>query len=222
MWSRILLVQQVCLAVGSALLILAMLGYVSSSYLLPRSVVVVGSMAVVVLVPAWRMFYWKFGILVFGRERVLLVGNSPLLCKAATEVVKRPQLGYSILGYLSEGQPVDFPVSCLGVVRDLTAITKSQRPSRLIIGMSEPYDSLASAELLELRFAGIAVEDVADFYEAVAQRVFIGDVQIQPLIFSAELHPSQRALAIQNVYSFSIALIGLCSFLPLMLVIALA
>jgi exopolysaccharide biosynthesis polyprenyl glycosylphosphotransferase len=222
LWSRILLVQQVCLAVGSALLILAMLGYVSSDYLLPRSVVVFGSLTVVIVVPAWRMFFWKFGILVFARERVLLAGNSPLLAKAAKEVLTRPQLGYSILGYLREGEPVDFPVSCLGMIRDLSSISKSKKPARLVIGTLEPHDALMSAELLELRFAGIAVDDVADFYEAVAQRVFIGDVQIPSLTFTAELYPSQHALAIQNVYSFLIALIGLCSFLPLMLIIALA
>src|SRR5690348_2137226 len=74
--SRILLVQEVCLAVGSALLFMAALGYISPEYLLPRWLMVLGSLGVVILVPLWRIFYWKYGLLALSKERVLLLGNS--------------------------------------------------------------------------------------------------------------------------------------------------
>ena len=49
--SRIMLVQQVCLSVGAALLLMAMLGYIRIEWILPRWLMVIGSALVIVLVP---------------------------------------------------------------------------------------------------------------------------------------------------------------------------
>ena len=107
--SRILLVQEVCLAVGSALLFMAALGYISTDYLLPRWLMVVGSFGVVVLVPLWRIFYWKYGLIALSKERVLLLGNSSMLAETTRHLLWKTHLGYHILGYLSEEDRSSFP-----------------------------------------------------------------------------------------------------------------
>jgi exopolysaccharide biosynthesis polyprenyl glycosylphosphotransferase len=221
-YSRILLVQEVCLAVGSALLFMALLGYLSADYLLPRWLMIAGSFLVIVLVPLWRTFYWKYGILALGKERVVLLGNSTMLAEAARHLIEKPHLGYNILGYLCEEQPVDFPVECLGCVSDLQAICETLKPTRIVVGMAEHEGKLPPNQLLNIRFSGIAIEDAADAYEMAAKRVFTSEIPSTELVFTSEGRPRQSALAFQSLYSFVFALAGLICALPAMLVLALA
>jgi exopolysaccharide biosynthesis polyprenyl glycosylphosphotransferase len=76
-------------------------------------------------------------------------------------------------------------------------------------------------ELLDIRFGGIVIEDAADTYETALRRVCSRKIQPSQLIFSSALSPRSHALAIQNVYSLSIAVLGLVCLAPLMLLTAL-
>jgi sugar transferase (PEP-CTERM system associated) len=218
--SRILLVQEVCLAVGSALLFTALLGYISADYLLPRWLMVLGSCAVIIAVPSWRIFYWKYGLLALSKERVLLLGNSSMLAETTRHLLSKPQLGYNLLGYLCEEEPVKFPVPCVGSVSEVKQICDQLKPTRIVVGMAERRGRLPMSQLLEIRFSGIIIEDAADTYELAAQRVFSSKIQPSQLIFTSELGPRQGALIVQSIYSFLIAAVGLVAALPLMLVVA--
>jgi sugar transferase (PEP-CTERM system associated) len=220
--SRILLVQEVCLAVGSALLFMALLGYISAEYLLPRWLMVLGSFAVIVLVPLWRIFYWKYGLMALSKERVLLLGNSVMLAETTRHLLWKSHLGYNILGYLSEDGPVDFPVPCLGRVDEVKKICDELKPTRIVVGMAERRNRLPMTQLLDIRFSGVVIEDAADTYEMAAQRVFSSKIQPSQLIFTSELGPRQSALAVQSVYSFVLGVVGLVGALPVMLVVAVA
>jgi sugar transferase (PEP-CTERM system associated) len=220
--SRILLVQEVCLAVGSALLFMAALGYVSTDYLLPRWLMVFGSFGVVVLVPLWRIFYWKYGLMALSKERVLLLGNSSMLAETTRHLLWKTHLGYQILGYLSEEEPVDFPVPCLGRVSDVKKICDELRPTRIVVGMAERRNRLPMTQLLEIRFSGVVIEDAADTYEMAAQRVFSSKIQPSQLIFTSELGPRPSAIAVQGIYSFIAGVVGFVCSSPVMLVVAVA
>ncbi len=220
--SRILLIQEVCLSVGAALLLMGLLGYVNRDYLLPRGLMMGGSFAVILCLPAWRIVYWKYVIRALRHERVLLLGNSNILAETARHILQRPQLGYRIVGYLSERGPVDFPVRCLGSISALAQIFEEYRPTRIIIGLAESRSHLPVEDLFVIRFAGVVVEDAADAYERAAQRVFTGKIRPSQLIFTAELGPRQRALAMQTVYSVLFGVCGLIGALPIMAAVALA
>ena len=220
--SRILLVQEVCLSVGAALLLMAALGYVNRDYLLPRGLMVAGSFAVILCVPAWRIVYWKYVIRALRHERVLLLGSSSILAETARHILRRPQLGYHVVGYLSERAPAEFPVRCLGSISDLAQIFEEYRPTRIIVGMAENLGRLPMEELLALRFAGVVIEDAADAYEMAAQRVCTGKIKPSQLVFTTELGPGQKALATQSIYSVLFGLCGLLCTLPIMAVVALA
>ncbi len=200
--SRLTLVQEVCLSVGSALLFMALLGYINPELLLPRWLMVTGSFAVILLVPAWRIFYWRYVILALRRERVLLLGNSAVFAETTEHVRARPELGYNILGYLCEDQPVDFPAPCLGRVADIRQICAEYKPTRIVVGMAERRNRLPMPELLEIRFSGVVIEDAVDMYEVAARRVCSSKIQPSQLIFTSELGPRQSAIAIQKFYSF--------------------
>lgn len=220
--SRITLVQQVCTAVGGSMLALAFLGYLDSDWVMPRGLMIVGSGLAVILVPLWRIFYARFVVNALQTDRLLLLGNSSILAESATHVLRRPELGYTILGYLCEVEPVDFPVPCLGKVSDLRLIEALLKPTRIVVGMEERRGRMPVQDLLEIRFSGTMIEDAADMYEAATRRVCTGKIQPSQLIFTSELGPRRSALAFHGLYSFVLGLVGLVATLPLMLLVAIA
>ena len=220
--SRLALFQQVCMSVGCALLLMAFLGYLNPDLLLPRWLVVMASLGAIILLPSWRLVYWRYVVVALRSERVLLLGNADILSEIARHIEERPQFGYKLLGYLYEERPVEFPVKCLGPITDLRKVYEEVKPTRIVVGMAERRNRLPVQDLLEIRFAGVIIEDAADTYEMAMRRVCGGKIQPSQLIFTSQLGPRPRALALQSVYSLLVALIGLVLFSPLMLATALA
>jgi sugar transferase (PEP-CTERM system associated) len=220
--SRILLVQQVCLAVGSALLLTAFIGYLQPDMLLGRWLMIAGSLGVVVILPLWRIVFWKYVIVAMRYERVLLLGNSSILAEVISEVLARPEFGYSIVGYVCEEEPCDFPVPCLGTLSDVRQVCEQHKPTRIVVGMAERRNRLPVQDLLEIRFTGVMIEDAADTYEMAMRRVCSRKIQPSQLIFSSVLGPRAQAIALQNFYSLLIGGVGLVLGLPFMLFTAIA
>ncbi|HEX7360442.1 MAG TPA: sugar transferase [Bryobacteraceae bacterium] len=218
--SRLLLVQQVCLAVGCGLLVMAVLGYLRPELLLGRWLLCVGSLEVIVVLPLWRTFYWRYIIGGLGSERVLLLGNSSILGEVIAHIDQHPEFGYTLLGYLCEGSPCTFPIPCLGTVDEVREVTKEYRATRIVVGMAERRNRLPVQQLLDIRFTGIMIEDVADTYEIAMRRVCSRQIQPSQLIFSSALGPRTHAIALQNFYSFLAAAAGLVAGSPLMLLTA--
>ncbi|MBV9266604.1 MAG: hypothetical protein JO061_10595, partial [Acidobacteriaceae bacterium] len=98
--SRILLVQQVCLSVGAALLLMAFLGYLRPELLLGRWLMIAGSFGVILVLPLWRLVYWKYIVLAFRSERVLLLGSSSILGEVEKTQLDVPEFGYTNMRYL--------------------------------------------------------------------------------------------------------------------------
>lgn len=218
--SRILLVQQVCLAVGCSLLVIALVGYLRTDLLLARWLLCLGSLEVVFVLPLWRIFYWKYIIGGLGAERVLLLGNSSVLGEVIAHVSEHPEFGYTIVGYLCEDETPSFPIPCLGKVCQVRQICEQYKPTRIVVGMAERRNRLPVQELLDIRFSGIMIEDVADTYEVAMRRVCSRVIQPSQLIFSSALGPRPHAITIQNFYSFLIGVAGLVASSPLMLITA--
>jgi sugar transferase (PEP-CTERM system associated) len=220
--SRVLLVQQICLAVGTALFLMAFVGYLDPDVLLGRWLMIIGSFGVIVALPLWRIVYWKYIVVGLRSERVLLLGNSSILEEIITPILDRPELGYSILGYLCEQEECDFSVPCLGKVEDLRRICDELKPTRIVVGMAERRNSLPVQDLLEIRFGGVLIEDAADTYEKAMHRVCSRKIQPSQLIFASTLGPRSQAIAFQKAYALVIGVVGAVLTSPLMLITAFA
>jgi sugar transferase (PEP-CTERM system associated) len=220
--SRVILVQQICLAVGCALLLMAFVGYLQPEVLLGRWLMILGSFCVLITLPVWRIIFWRYIIAGLSSERVLLMGNSSILEEIITPILDRPELGYSILGYLCEQEECNFTVPCLGKVEEVRRICNELKPTRIVVGMAERRNRLPVQDLLDIRFGGVLIEDAADTYEMAMHRVCSRKIQPSQLIFSSGLGPRSQAIAFQKLYSFVIGIIGALLTLPFMIVAALA
>ena len=77
--SQIVLVQQLCLVMGVAFLTQGLIAYLNANLRVPIRVMVVGSAIAVIAIFFWRVFFSAYALQVVGRDRLLLVGGSPLL-----------------------------------------------------------------------------------------------------------------------------------------------
>ncbi len=223
--SQIILIQQLCLVMGVAFLTQGLIAYLNANLRVPIRVMVVGSSLAVIAIFFWRVFFSAYAMNVMGRDTLLLVGGSPLLEDIAKHVVEHPEQGLAIAGYVDDRHGPDELLpggKGLGSLASLRDIVRATQPNRIVVGMFERRNRMPMGELLELRFAGHIIEEVANTYERVCGRVCLKEIRPSQLIFSGELGPRPRNLVYQRLLNMAVAGIGLVVSSPIMLLTALA
>ena len=223
--SRIVLLQQLCLVMGVAFLLQGFVSYLDPGFRVPIRVMLLGSGIALTSIFLWRLFFSKYAVQVVGRDRLLLVGGSPLLEDIGQHIEERPETGLAIVGYVDDAHDIGEMLpggKMLGRVESLKEIVNATQPRRIVVGMSERRNRVPVSELLELRFAGHIIEEVASTYERVCGRVCLKELRPSQLIYSGELGPRPRDVAYQRIINSLIAGIGIVIGLPLMLITALA
>jgi len=217
--SRLLLVQQVGLAVGAAFLFQALLVYLHlRTLILPGALMIAGSGLTLLALPLWRVFYSGVAFRAMGSERVLFLGNSPVVQEITGYLAEHPETGMTAIGYLD-----DCGASAkgrLGCIEDLCQVVERFHPNRIVVGLSERRARLPVNSLLELRLSGIQVEDALSTYEATFGRISTRQLRPSQLIFSTELGPNPTRVLLQSIYSMAIAILAALVAAPVMLLAA--
>ena len=223
--SRIVLIQQLCLVMGVAFLCQGLIAYLSADLRVPIRIMLVGSAIAVVAIFLWRLLFSAFAFQLVGRDRLLLVGGSPLLEDIGRYISEHPETGLEIAGYLDDRHEpgAELPGGrILGAMDSLREIVRTTQPHRIVVGMFERRNRMPVGELLELRFAGNVIEEAANTYERVCGRVCLKEIRPSQLIFSGELGPRPQNLVYQRISNMAVAVIGIAFSLPIMLLTALA
>ena len=100
--SRIVLLQELCVAVGWAFLLQGLISYLDPDLKAPMQVILWGSLLTLVVMFLWRVFFSAHALEILGRERLLLLGGSPLLEDIDRHVAAHPELGLMVAGYLRD------------------------------------------------------------------------------------------------------------------------
>jgi sugar transferase (PEP-CTERM system associated) len=184
-----------------------------------------GSAIAVVAIFLWRLLFSAFAFQLVGRDRLLLVGGSPLLEDIGQYIADRPESGLEIAGYVDDrhAPSAELPGGkILGAMESLHDIVRTTQPHRIVVGMFERRNRMPVGELLELRFAGNVIEEAANTYERVCGRVCLKEIRPSQLIFSGELGPRPQNLLYQRLSNMVVAVIGIILSFPIMLLTALA
>ncbi|MEQ1946055.1 MAG: sugar transferase [Bryobacteraceae bacterium] len=220
--SRILLIQQFCFVIGLAFLLQAILTYGRWDIILPKWQMVYGSATVLLIVPAWRILFSTSVVRAMGSQNLLLLGTSRMLQEIADKVAERPELGLAIVGYLSDpnGPGELRNVARLGTFTDLEPVLAKHHTDRVIVAESEQQSDMPLDRLVDLRFAGMPIEEAVTTYESIFHRVPTRDLKPAQLVFSEEIGAPRLRLMLQSIYSWLIAAVGLLIAAPIMLVVA--
>jgi sugar transferase (PEP-CTERM system associated) len=174
---------------------------------------------------AWRIFFSAHVLRVVARDRLLLVGASPLLEDIDKHIEEHPETGLQVVGYVGAGEETGTAMAggkVLGPMASLREIIQATNPDRIVVGMTERRERMPVSELLELRFAGHIIEETASTYEKVCGRVCLKELRPSQLIYSGELGPRRTSMFYQTVRNLILAAVGIVVSLPIMLLTALA
>lgn len=223
--SRIVLLQQLCLVMGVAFLMQGLIAYLNGNLRVPIGVMLVGGGVSVAASFLWRVFFSAYAFQMVGRDRLLLVGGSPLLEDIGNHIREHPESGLEVAGYVDDRHEPGADLGgakVLGPMSGLPEIVRVAQPNRIVVGMFERRNRMPVGELLEMRFAGHIIEEVSTTYERVCGRVCLKEIRPSQLIFSGELGPRAQNLLLQRLSNTAIGVVGIVVFFPLMLLTALA
>jgi sugar transferase (PEP-CTERM system associated) len=209
---------------GLGFLLQALLSYGRLGVVLPLRIMIWGSTLVLVLGPPWRVLFTYVVSTKLAAQKLLFVGTSPTVWAIVQKLRERPELGMTAIGFLgsvdASGVIDDLPN--LGALTNLTGAVTEHHPDRIVVGMIERRGVLPMEQLLDLRFAGVPIEDSANTYETLFHRVPTLNLRPSQLIFSADLGPHASMVSLQSTYSWLLSVILLLVALPVMLVVAIA
>lgn len=223
--SRVGLVLKLCNVLGMALIVQGLLSYVSSGLGLPRIVMILGSVLAFLALLFWRLFYGTVILKLIGTQNILFVGNDSVLEEIALRIRKHPELGFGILGFVSETShpPEESPLGpFLGSSADLVEVTNHSRPNRIVVGMLDRRGTLPVASFLRLARTGIVIEEASVAYERLCGRVCSRQLRPSQIIFDNELRSRPGSMALQSVYTNLVALAAIIIMSPFLILAAIA
>jgi sugar transferase (PEP-CTERM system associated) len=221
--SKVLIIQQAGVSIGIGFLLEALLVYLGLQNLfVPASLMIAGSALALLLLPLWRIVYGGAVFKVMGSERLLFLGTSCLVREICGHLAEHPETGRVAIGCIddSDSGAEITGATMLGKVADLRPIVEQSKPDRIVVGMAERRNRLPLVPLLDIRLAGIHIEDVATTYESTFGRISTRELRPAQLIFSAELGPNRKLVMAQSVYSTAIATVVSVVAAPVMLAAA--
>ncbi|MGA2041135.1 MAG: sugar transferase [Bryobacteraceae bacterium] len=222
--SRMQLLQQLLMVAGVAFLLQALISAVVPDLQMPLRVMLLGSLLSIAGILADRLLFSAYVLPRVAGERLLLIGDSPLLGDLASQLARHPQSGIQIAGYI--GSPASVEASIAGFSGESRAGSLEEsiqaiRPSRVVVGFEGGLRSRLAHELLELQFSGHAVEDAAGTYEKICIREGLSGLNATRLLYSKEFEPGARALFFQTIGNCLIAAAVLALLSPVLALIAL-
>ena len=142
------------------------------------------------------------GVLRRRRERVLILGESPLGRQVIHAIERLAYRRYTIVGVVDNAG-------------NLGRVIEAARPDRIVVALVERRGRLPLYPLLESRARGILVEDAADTYERLTGKLALEALSPSSVIFSPNFHPSRRQLALSRAFSLLASVTGLIVLAPL-------
>jgi sugar transferase (PEP-CTERM system associated) len=213
-------------SIGVACLVVGVLYYCAPYLALGRGISLLAALTIILLLTGWRLFLSEKGHLARERERVLVLGTGAAGISLVREIISRPELHLKVVGFLDEkgeniGKSLVNP-GIIGAVADVGALADQHKVDRLVLSLAERRGCTPIRELLDLKFAGIAVEDAHTMWEALSGRIHLDHLSPSWLILSEGFRKSQWLLATKRCADIALSLITLIVALPVMALVALA
>lgn len=159
-----------------------------------------------------------------GLQQIIFVGADGAIQEIAERVRLRPEMGYSVAGYLTNLRPASGlePGPLLGTLDDVEKVSGNVTRPYLIVANREREFELPLAALLRVARSGVPVEEAATAYETICGRVCSGQLRPSQIIFFNELPAKPGSVALQSIYTNLMALAAILITSPILFLAACA
>ena len=220
-----LLVHMLRAMVGAGVA-LALLYFLSPVVSFGRGVTLAASPFIFVLLLSWRLSVSATNLLARGDERVLVLGTGEAGISLVRHIIGHPEYNMKVVGFLDEqGQNIGKSLvnPCIvGATSDLEEIVSRQKVDRVVLSLKDRRGSTPVRELLNLKLAGVRVEEVHNCFERISGRIPLEHLSPSWLILSDGFRKSRISLATKRLVDIFVSLAILILVSPLLPLIALA
>lgn len=179
--------------------------------------------AAALVVPAWRAAWDRLeGSEGFRRDAILLGGGA--LGRACAALINEDRAtGLRLVGaLLRPGDPPPPGTPALGGYDDLARVAAERSVGVVIVACEDRRGALPIAALLDLKVAGVEIEEGIDFYERESGKVFVPAIRPSDLLFAGGARPGRGARAVKRALDVAVSALGLILALPILAIAALA
>jgi sugar transferase (PEP-CTERM system associated) len=211
---------RILLVLGLVALALSGVGFI-----FPRLLPGNGSALAGLLILTFALFAWRaaYGWLVqqpYLRERVYVLGTGARAQRLLNGLRQRSDLGVEVVGWTGN---VEGELTRDNVASHLLGLARQNGVHRVIIAMLDRRGTLPVEELLNLRLAGVKIEEATSWLEKISGRIELDQLNPSWLIFGEGFHfSSSGVLVLRRLLSMLVSAVGLLLALPLLPFIVLA
>jgi lipopolysaccharide/colanic/teichoic acid biosynthesis glycosyltransferase len=220
--DRVVLLQELCMIFGIALIGQGLVGYLSPDLLLPRRVMLAGSALALPGCFVLRLAFDSAAREVGALERVLVLGMSPTALHMVRLMLVRPELGLLPVAYLDDKALPESPIPQAGRLDDLDRVMEAMSPAAIVIGRRDAIRPEWTNDFLELHFGGVRTEEASALYERALGRICGAEIRPAELIFTSHFEPGGIDANLQMLYSRLLAVFFLVLLSPVLLMVTLA
>lgn len=186
----------------------------------------------IIFVSAIRFIFSKI-LLFIGRKHgigtaaVLIVGVGMIAKMIGEKILKNPQYGYKIIGFISyidkdqNEESVELPAPVVGSIDDFRDILKKHSPDQVFLTQS----NFPTCRLIDLMMDSekemVEMKIVPNIFEMLISEIDIEDIEGIPLFGLKETPLQGINLVIKRLFDFIFALFALIIFAPIFAAIAL-
>jgi sugar transferase (PEP-CTERM system associated) len=213
-------------ALGAACLALGVIYFIAPGASLGRGIALTAAPLIFVLLLSWRLSANATNLLARGAERVLVLGTGESGVSLVRHVLGHPEYNMKVVGFLDEkGQDIGKSLvnpRIIGATEDVEEIVAREKIDRVVLSLKERRGGTPVRELLNLKLAGIRVEDVHSCFERLSGRITLEHLSPSWLILSDGFKKSAVVLAAKRAMDIMVSSIILLLVSPLLPLIAIA
>jgi len=206
LYFRLLLVP------GLLAFVLAGVSYVRPGYLLGNGSSAVGLLILTVALFGWRLGYGWLIQLPILQERIYVLGTGERAQRLVQGLRQNPELGVEVASWTGK---MDGAVTRESVAAHLTEIVNRCKIHRVIVAMPDRRGTIPMQELLDLKIAGVKIEEAASWLEKISGKIEVENLYPSWLVFADGFRRSSAFQLTRRLVSIAVSLIGLIVTAPL-------
>jgi sugar transferase (PEP-CTERM system associated) len=211
-------------ALGGASLIVFAIYYFYPSLQLGRGIFLITLAVLPLILMIWRLCYSQY-LSRYFRTKVLIIGTDTLGKSLGQELVRRPELGYDVVGFIDRdpakiGMKVVNP-RVIGNYKNLTDVMTTEKIHHVIVALDDRRGCLPLKTLLASKLRGVRIEDGVSFYERVSGKIVVEQLRPSWLIFGQGFRINRLTRGLKRLMDLVCTILGLLLASPLFLILPL-
>ena len=215
-------------ALGTAAIILAGIYVIFPKAIVGSGIFAVSIVFVIIVIVSWRFFYAL--ILSHGifNQKIILLGSGPLAQNIFNEIMHRKDSGYTIAVNVQDTQQdmefsctqADTEIICKQDYDGLCDLAEQLNIKKVVVAIKEKRGKLPLKELVKCRIKGIDVIEGTSFYEMLAGKLIVDQINPAWIIFSKGFYKSRTRRFLKRTLDLILVVSMIILFLPLIVVTA--